>query len=333
MKKLLFAAIWAAVVLPVFVFAGGQQDAETQSNEQIVAKTLSLSHSYETSTPFHKWAVWASEEIYSRTDGRYQIEVFPSGALGTEREVEEALTIGTVDLAFVGPGHMSYPPIVIHLAAFLWRDIDHFLKYPESNTYREVTSEYMKKSGNEILSLTYFGQRHVTSNKPLYTPADFEGLKMRVPPVPIYMMFPEAVGANSTPINFSELYLALQQGVVVAQENPLTTIQAKKFHEVQKYIILTGHMTDGFYTLAGAHVWTSLSEGDAEIFRTVFEEAAVKTTYDIVENEKKLAQWFRDQGIEVIEVDRVPFMDAVANSMTGEGLPWTQEQIDELKGL
>lgn len=333
MKKLLIAAIFVSIVLPASIFAGGQQAAE--SDQPVVAKPLSLSHSYETSTPFHKWAVWASDEIYNRTGGRYKIEVFPSGTLGTEREVEEALTMGTVDLAFVGPGHMSqtYAPIVIHLAAFLWRDIEHFLKYPDSNTYKEVTSEYMKKSGNEILSLTYFGQRHVTSNEPLHTPADFEGLKMRVPPVPIYMMFPEAVGANSTPINFSELYLALQQGVVVAQENPLTTIQAKKFHEVQKYIVLTGHMTDGFYTLAGDHVWSSLSEADAEIFRAVFEEAALKTTFDIVENEKKLAQWFRDQGIEVIEVDRAPFMDAVSGSMTGEGLPWTQAQIDELKGL
>jgi tripartite ATP-independent transporter DctP family solute receptor len=332
MKKILFIMIAVLVILPFAVFAAGQGEAKETEQEPVMFK---LSHSYETSTAFHTGAIWAAEEIKKRTDGRYTIDVFPSGTLGTEREVEEALTIGTVDLAFVGPGHMgqTYAPITIHLAAFLWRDIDHFLKYPESNTYKEVTTEYMKLSGNQILALTYFGQRHVTSNTPLHTPEDFKGLKMRVPPVPIYMMFPEAVGANSTPINFSELYLALQQGVVVAQENPLTTIQAKKFHEVQDYIILTGHMTDGFYTLAGDHVWSKLSDTDAEIFTKVFKEAALKTTNEILKNEKNLAQWFRDQGTEVIEVDRSLFIDAVAGSMTGDDLPWTQVQIEELKGL
>ncbi len=311
------------------------EGVETTVETKVETQRLKMSHSYETSTAFHKWAMWAVEEIESRTDGRYTIDIFPSGTLGTEREAEEALTLGTVDLAFVGPGHMAqtYAPISIHLAAFLWRDIDHFLSYPESNTYKEVTSEYIKRSGNQILGLTYFGQRHVTSNTPLYTPDDFKGLKMRVPPLPIYMMFPNSVGVNSTPINFNELYLALQQGVVVAQENPLPTIQAKKFYEVQQYIILTGHMTDGFYTLVGDHIWSNLSEQDRMIFESVFSEAAEKTTYDILEEEKNLVGWFRDQGIEVIEVDRSQFMEAVSGSMVGEGLPWTQEQIDELKGL
>ena len=330
MKKIMFIVLTVMMALPGIVFAAGQEDSAEM--EPVMYK---LSHSYETSTPFHSGAMWAAEEIAKRTDGRYTIDVFPSGTLGTEREVEEALTIGTVDMAFVGPGHMAqtYAPISIHLAAFLWRDLDHFLKYPESKTYTEVTSEYEKLSSNKILALTYFGQRHVTSNTPLHTPEDFKGLKMRVPPVPIYMMFPEAVGANSTPINFSELYLALQQGVVVAQENPLTTIQAKKFHEVQKYIVLTGHMTDGFYTLAGDHVWSELSDADANIFTSVFEEAALRTTKEIDTNEKKLAQWFTEQGIEVIEVNRTLFIDAVAGSMTGNDLPWTQAQIEELKGL
>jgi len=326
----MFAVLAVMMVLPGIMFAEGQKEAAESK-----PVSLKLSHSYETTTAFHEGAIWAAEQIKERTDGRYSIEVFPSGALGTEREVEEALSIGTVDIGFVGPGHMAqtYAPISIHLAAFLWRDIDHFLKYPESNTYKEVTGEYEQRSGNHILALTYFGQRHVTSNVPLHTPKDFEGLKMRVPPVPIYMMFPEAVGANSTPINFNELYLALQQGVVVAQENPLTTIKAKKFYEVQKYIILTGHMTDGFYTLIGDHVMSRLSDEDARIFREVFEEAAIQTTQAIIEQENSLAKWFEEQGVEVIEVDRQLFMDACADSMTGDDLPWTQAQIDELKNL
>ena len=332
MKNFLTMIVLMSCILAVSTFANGRGDSPATTDEPTVLK---MSHSYETSTAFHKWAIWASEEIFSRTNGHYKVEVFPSGTLGSEREVEEALTLGTVDLAFVGPGHMAqtYAPISIHLAAFLWRDIDHFQKYPESNTYAEVTSEYMKRSGNQILSLTYFGQRHVTSNTELNKPKDFNGLKMRVPPVPIYMMFPEAVGANSTPINFSELYLALQQGIVVAQENPLPTIKAKKFHEVQDYIILTGHMTDGFYTLIGDHIWSNMSKAEQAVFNEIYQEAAKKTTEDILAEEKNLVQWFEDQGIKVIEVDRSLFIDAVSGSMVGDDLPWTQEQIDELLAL
>ena len=99
--------------------------------------------------------------------------------------------------------------------------------------------------------MTYYGERQVTSNKKIEKPEDMAGLKIRVPDAPLYMMFPKAVGANPTPIAFAEVYLALQQGVVDAQENPLPTIEAKKFYEVQEYIVLTGHITDALLTIVG----------------------------------------------------------------------------------
>lgn len=329
MKKTLAFFSIIAIIASVAVFANGSQETGKESI------TLKLAHSYETSTPYHKWAVWASDQIKEQTDGRITIEIFPSGILGTEREVEEALKLGTCDLGFVGPGHMaqSYEPISIHLAPFLWRDLDHFSRYPGSKTYKEVTSKYMEITGNHILALNYFGQRHVTSNKPLHIPADFKNLKMRVPPLPIYMIFPKAVGANTTPINFNELFIALQQGVCDAQENPLVAIKSNRFYEVQKYIILTGHMFDAFYTLCGDHVWNKLSESERGIFLEVFTAAAKGITEDVIAEEAELVDWFTEQGNIVIEVDRQLFIDACADKMTGADLPWTQEQIDEIKSL
>lgn len=299
------------------------------------ADTLKLSLSYEPSSAHHQWADWAAEEIATRTDGRHTVDVFGSGQLGSERDVEESLTLGTVDIGFVGAGHMAqrYEPISIHLAAFLWRDLDHFLAYPTSETYREVTSGYEEASGNTVVAMTYFGQRHVSANEPLLTPADFEGLKMRVPPVPIYMVFPDAVGANSTPVNFSELYLALQQGVVVAQENPLPTIQAKQFHEVQSDIMLTGHMTDGYYTLVGGPTWARLSEEDQGIISAVLQEAAAGASADIIQSEKDLVDWFREQGTNVHEVDRQAFSDIVKPAILEGDWPWEARQIEELLAL
>lgn len=299
------------------------------------ADTLRLSHSYEPSTAHGKWADWISTEVASRTNGRHEVQVFPSGQLGSERDVEEALSFGTVDIAFVGPGHMAqrYAPISIHLAAFLWRDLDHFLAYPSSKTYSEVTTGYEEASGNKVAALTYFGQRHVTANQPVLTPEEFNGLKMRVPPVPIYMVFPEAVGANATPINFSELYLALQQGIVVAQENPLPTIQGKKFHEVQSDIMLTGHMTDGYYTLIAGSTWNKLSEEDQAIILDVLKEAAAGASSDIIESEKNLVQWFRDRDINVHEVNRQAFLEIVKPKILTGDWPWRPDQIEELLAL
>ncbi|WP_108816631.1 TRAP transporter substrate-binding protein DctP [Loktanella sp. Alg231-35] len=299
------------------------------------ADALKLSLSYEPSSAHYKWAEWAAEQVEERTEGRHSIEVFGSGQLGSEREVEESLTLGLVDIGYVGAGHMAqrYEPISIHLAAFLWRDLDHFLAYPTSDTYEELTSAYEEISGSKVIALTYFGQRHVTANEPLLTPAAFEGVKMRVPPVPIYMVFPDAAGANSTPVNFSELYLALQQGVVVAQENPLPTIQAKKFYEVQSDIMLTGHMTDGYYTLIGGPTWARLTEEDQGIISEVLQEAAAGASADIIQSEKDLVEWFRAEGINVHELDRQPFIDIVRPTILTDDWPWEARHIEDLLAL
>ena len=113
----------------------------------------------------------------------------------------------------------------------------------------------------------------MTSNKAINKPEDMKGVKIRVPDAPLYTMFPRAVGANPTPIAFAEVYLALQNGTVDAQENPLPTIDAKKFYEVQKYIVLTGHITDALLSIVSSSTWNKLSDADKAIFDAVLKEA------------------------------------------------------------
>ena len=125
-----------------------------------------------------------------------------------------------------------------------------------------------------MVALTYYGQRHVTANKSINKPEDMKGMKLRVPPAPLFLMFTKSVGANATPIAFAEVYLALQQGTVDGQENPLPTIMAKKFYEVQSHIILTGHITESLVTIVGSHVWTKLTPDEQKIFADVLKEAA-----------------------------------------------------------
>ena len=135
----------------------------------------------------------------------------------------------------------------------MFRDFNHWKAFSTSPLFAELGEGYRAKSGgNKVVAITYYGERHVTSNKPINKPEDMKGLKIRVPDAPLYTMFPRAVGANPTPIAFAEVYLALQNGTVDAQENPLPTIDAKKFYEVQKYIVLTGHITDALLTIVGS---------------------------------------------------------------------------------
>jgi TRAP-type C4-dicarboxylate transport system substrate-binding protein len=135
---------------------------------------------------------------------------------------------------------------------------------------------YYKKGGNKPLAVTYYGVRHTTANKPIVKPEDMKGLKLRVPDAPLYVMYPKVVGANATPIAFAEVYLALQNKTVDAQENPLPTIEAKKFYEVQSHINLTGHITEMLLTIVSGQLWSKLSDADKKSFEAIFREAAAK---------------------------------------------------------
>ena len=297
---------------------------------------LKWAHVYESSEPYHTQAVWAAGEIKKRTNGRYEIEVFPASTLGKETDINQGLTLGTVDIIYTGQlfAGRTYGPLAIGGAPFMFRDFDHWKRYATSPLFQQLGEGYREKSGgNKVVAITYYGERHVTSNKPINKPEDMKGLKIRVPDAPLYTMFPRAVGANPTPIAFAEVYLALQNGTVDAQENPLPTIDAKKFYEVQKYIVLTGHITDALLTIVGGPTWNKLSDGDRKIFQDVLQEAAQRCTAQIVDIEKGLAAEFEKRGKTVIRVDRKPFRDATVKLHNGPDATWPKDVYDKLQAL
>jgi tripartite ATP-independent transporter DctP family solute receptor len=222
-----------------------------------VAKTLKFAHVYEVGHPLHAGALRAAALLEERTNGRHKIKVFPASSLGKEADLNESLSLGTIDIIYTGAGFSGsiYGPISISDFPFTLRNLKHWEAYINSGLFEELSDGYSKAArGNTITAVSYYGSRHVTSNKPILKPNDMAGLKIRVPNAPAYILFPKAVGANPTPMAFSEVYLALQQGVVDAQENPLPTIQAKKFHEVQSNINLTGHITNSTFTIVSGNL-------------------------------------------------------------------------------
>jgi tripartite ATP-independent transporter DctP family solute receptor len=297
---------------------------------------LKWAHVYETSEPYHTAALWAATEIAKRTNNRYTIDVFPASTLGKETDINQGLTLGTVDIIYTGQlfTGRTFGPLAIGGAPFMFRDFDHWKRYATSPLFAELSEGYRQKSGgNKVVAITYYGERHVTSNKPINKPEDMKGLKIRVPDAPLYTMFPRAVGANPTPIAFAEVYLALQNGTVDAQENPLPTIDAKKFYEVQKYIVLTGHITDALITIVAGGTWGKLSDADKNIFETVLKEAATRATNEIIDVEKKLGAEFEKRGKTVVKVDRKPFRDATMKLHNGPDATWPRDVYDKLQKL
>src|SRR5882724_8215579 len=296
---------------------------------------LKWAHVYEVSEPYHTEALWAADEIKKRTAGRYEIGVFPASQLGNENQINEGLGLGTVDLIYTGVAFAGsiHKPIAITNTPFVLRDFDHFMAYRASPLFRTIAKGYEDKTKHKVITLTYYGQRHVTANKAINKPEDMRGMKLRVPPAPLFLMFTKSVGANATPIAFAEVYLALQQGTVDGQENPLPTIMAKKFYEVQSHIILTGHITESLLTIVGSHVWSKLGDDEKKTFSDVLKEAANKATNQIRSSEQTMAAEFRKLGKTVIEPDRAAFRAAALPLHNDGSGGWSKAEYDALQEL
>jgi len=327
-KRFAIQAIAACALIAASGATVGVANAQTK---------LKWAHVYETSEPFHKYSLWAADEIKKRTNGKYDIQVFPASSLGKESDINQGLTLGTVDIILTGASFAArtYQPLAVSYFPFIFRDAEHQLKYAKSDVFKELAKGYDEKSGNHITALNYYGARQVTSSaaRPVAKPEDMKGLKIRVPDAPAYLAFPKALGANPTPIAFAEVYLALQNGTVDAQENPLPTIEAKKFYEVQKNISLTGHIVDSLLTVVSGQTWGKLSAEEKKVFTEVMEEAADKTGREIIASEIRLVDEFKKKGNNVITVDKNAFREAVLKATKPTDQGYRQQDYDRIVNM
>ncbi|WP_299880645.1 sialic acid TRAP transporter substrate-binding protein SiaP [uncultured Cocleimonas sp.] len=308
----------------------------TSFNAQ-AAEELKFAHVYEVSHPLHKAAEMAAEKIEKATEGRVKVKVFPASQLGKEVAINEGLSFGTVDVIYTGASFAgaAYGPISMTNFPFTLRGLEHWKNYRDSDLFKEIAAGYDKATNNKsrVVALNYYGARHVTSNKPITKPDDMKNLKIRVPNAPAFIIFPKATGANPTPMAFAEVYLALQQGVVDAQENPLTTIKAKRFYEVQSNINLTSHIVDSVVTIVSERAMGKLSDADQKVVITELKEAAKWTTEEIIAAEQTLVDWFKGKGITVNDVDRAPFITKVTPLLDDPSLPFSAEDLKKLQAI
>ena len=323
-KRFALQTLTAAAVLALTIGASGLAQAQTK---------LKWAHVYEPSEPYHTQSLWAAAEIKKRSNGKFDIQVFPASSLGKETDINQGLQLGTVDMIISGPSFAarSYPRFGIAYYPFIFRDGDHLIAYSKSAVFKEMTDEFRAKTGIQVTAYTYYGARHTTAQKAFTNCEGMKGIKIRVPDVPAYTATPKACGANPTPIAFAEVYLALQNGTVEAQENPLTTIEAKKFYEVQKAIMLTGHIVDGLTTQIAPHVWSKLSDAEKTMFTDITREAAANATAEIKKREGELVDEFKKKGLQIVNVDRKSFQDAVLKNSPLESMGFSKADFDKIQ--
>lgn len=257
-------------------------------------------------------------EVKEKSGGRIVIQSFPGGQLGSSRDMIEAVANGTQQIVLEGAANFGawVPAISVVESPYIWRDADHLVKAMAGPVGEDFNKQLVDKRGMRILGTTYYGTRHLTtSTKEVKTPADLAGFKLRVPENDVFKAMAEAWGAKPTPMNFGELYLALKQSVVDGQENPLPTIKAGKFDEVQKYLVLTAHIITPRIVVVNETFWKGLKPEDQKIITTALEASIAWQNAELIKQERALIDTFKAAGVTVITVDVEAFKAPVVSAL------------------
>lgn len=252
-------------------------------------------------------------EVKAKTGGRIDIQGFPGGQIGGSRDMIEAVANGSQGIVTEGAANFGawIPSISVVEAPFIWRDPQHLIKALNGPLLASYNDQLIKARGMRILGAVYYGTRHVTtSSKEVKTLDDMKGLKLRVPENDVFRAMAEAWGAKPTPMNFNELYLALKQGVVDGQENPLPTIKSGKFHEVQKYIVLTGHIMTPRLVVVNEAAWQKIPAADRKVVEDAMKSAMNWADEQIISQEKSLLDEFKAAGVTIVQPDVAAFRRA-----------------------
>lgn len=278
--------------------------------------TLKLGSNTAASNPENVYAYKLAELVKEKTDGKVIIEVYDSATLGDHLERLEGLKMGTLDMTLTSIGFLGgYDPVfnIFEMPYLFVSDEHQHAVY--NGEVREMLDADCKANGFILVDCLEQGARHITNSvRPIYTPEDLVGVKLRVPDTTSSMDALSAMGATPTPLAFSELYLALQQGTVDGQENPLATAYSGKFQEVSKYLSLTGHQRIEQVLICSDTSWEKLPQEYRDIIDSCKGEANDFMWAGIKAEEENIINEFKAAGVEVNEVDAEVFVNKVIES-------------------
>jgi tripartite ATP-independent transporter DctP family solute receptor len=281
---------------------------------QAQAVKLTLGHGAAPGNPRHEAAVKFAEVLKAKTGGRIEVQVAPSAQLGDDAAMVTALRTGALDMSANSQGAVAnaVPEYAAFGMPFLFGSAGQAFKVLDGPLGKELSDKSAEK-GLVVLGYWDNGIRHMTNSKrPITKVEDMKGLKMRTPPDAVLVDIMQSLGAEAQQIKFAELYVALQQGVVDGQENPLVNIHASKLYEVQKHLALTSHMFQMTPFLMGKRSWDRLSEADRKAVTEAAAEATALQRKLSQESDDKLLAELKAKGVQVTTVDKGAFEKATA---------------------
>ena len=330
MKKLTKLGVLLAVAafLMVGVVGCGGKKAEDSQKDTGAGDTgkkftFKLGHLANEQDPWHLAVTKFAETVKEKSNGRIEVKVYPNESLGKEMDLIQGIQSGTVDMTITGESLQNWAPKAALLAApYAFRDSAHLKQVAEGPIGDEIEQQITEKTG--LLPIAYFerGPRNLSSNRPIKSPDELNGLLMRVPNVPLFVDTWKALGAKPTPMAFGEVFTGLQQHTIEAQENPLALVNSGGFYEVQKYINRTEHVRSFIYVVIGKKQFESMPEDLQKIFLEAATEMQVYEQELFVKDEAKVEQALKDKGMEFVDVNKAAFEEkakpAVLNSLKGE---------------
>ncbi len=293
----------AAVAVFMFLLTG----AAFAAVEFKFAHSGSLEHQYQIGAEQFK------KLVEEKSGGEMKVNIFPQAQLGGERDLAEGVRMGTIEMSSVAAGNMAgfVPELQVFGVPFLFQTREQVYSVLDGPVGKDL-ADIMLGKGFVNLSIWEVGFRNITNNiRPVKTPDDMKGLKIRVQESKIWIEFMKSLGAIATPIPFGELYTALQQKVVDGQENPVATIYSMKFYEVQKYLSLTGHTYEPALVVANPKWFNGLDPKHQAILKEAAMEAAVFQRQKLAELDRERFEVIRKAGVEVVEnPDKAAFAKA-----------------------
>jgi TRAP-type transport system periplasmic protein len=293
--------------------------------------TLKLGHLGNEENIWHKASLRFAEELATLTDGRITVEVFPNETLGREMDVINGMQLGTADMTITGESLQNWAPMAALLAVpYAYPTLESMDAVAGGELGDRIEAEIIEKAG--VRPVAYFarGPRNLTSNRPITSPDELNGLKMRVPNVPLFLDVWSAMGAAPTPMAFSEVFTSLQNGTIEAQENPLALIKSANFNEVQTHINLTEHVRSWIYLTISELTWAKLSPEDQA---AVMQAAATAQAYErelFMADEAALVEELTGKGVTFVEVDGAAFAAAAREAVLGGVAPAIRDEVEAL---
>jgi len=330
MKKIL--ALVLALMLSLSLVGACAEDL---GDPQKIVVTLTA-----VNTDTHAKAMMEFEKyVEEASAGNIQVEVYTDAVLFTQEEEVVAVAGNDAQMSLISASWLTAgsPWVGMFAAGYTFKSYDHMTSVLNGEIGKAAFAKIGEEQGVLPLGAWYLGSRQISlsEDKAITTPADLNGINLRMPNSDAWLLLGKAIGANPTPISFSELYLSLQTGVVDGQDNPLPTVESAKFYEVQKSITITNHLVDSVWPAINVDFWNGLTEAQQKIVMDGVEAGRKFCDETNLGREAELVEFFKNEGLSVYEADLDAFTEHVQAYYLNDpsSADWDLELLEQIKAM